>query len=328
VAASIASLLAVMSGPGLAFAQPAVNAPICQQTVPAATDGHLTVDRSSVRPGESTLGVLTDFTQWPAGLIGGGSGETFLSCAPWLPLGHAEVMTHDVAAMFLITVPTGTPPGTYRVGVVFYQGSRQPFDSGPAARLDASLTVSARPSPPGPSPACQLSHAPAAGGSLEAPAMAQSGTGIQVAVTGVKPTRLSWLNEYAHLQFVACLGGRATAVTTLASGTSPFTVAVPAGLRPGPYRLTVTGTLDATVSEWGHAIQVSSPPPPSAPPTVAPTPPGSSVMPVPEPQPTTADTGYDPWAATALGLGLSAAGAALLLAARRRRASLASARRG
>ena len=137
----------------------AAQAPICEQDLPAATDGRFTLDRSTVQPGDDIVGVLTDFQQWPAGLIGGGSGETFLSCTPWASAESAEVIRNQGAPLVLLAVPVDAVPGTYTVSVVFQEGSTQPSPTDArTARLTASVTVAtqAAPTSGGPSPACRL----------------------------------------------------------------------------------------------------------------------------------------------------------------------------
>jgi hypothetical protein len=315
-------------GTGLASV-PAATAetPICQQQLPAATDGRLTLDGSPVRPGGSTLAVLSDFRQWPARLIGGGSGETFVSCAPWLPLGRAQVMAHDAAALFDITVPVGTKPGVYVVGVVFYQGSTQPMDGGLKVRLNAVLTVSVEvQTPPGPSPVCQLSHAAAPFGSLLVEGPTTVGAPLSVSLTGVVASRVGKLNEYDRLTYVACLGGRATAVTDLPVATSSFVVPVPLGLRPGGYDLTVTGTFDATVVSWSRSIQVVGSPLPSPVSTssaTSPVPSSTRTVPsspsLPSPTPSPSSSATSTWWIAGLAAAVLAAGAVVIGIRRRRR---------
>src|SRR5664279_4859202 len=108
-------------------------------------------------------------------------------------------------------VPIGTKPGTYQVGVRFYEGGTSTFQGGHKVQLTASLTVSAEPpATTRVSAACQLNHPAAKTGVLAAPTTVHAGTTLPVSVTGVAHTYV--LNEYDHLFFVACLAGRATAV--------------------------------------------------------------------------------------------------------------------
>lgn len=259
--ASVASRLAVpLLVAGLLLPAPATaDEPICAQTLPAATDGRVTLDHASVRPGDRTLALLSDFRVWPTGLIGGGSGETFLSCAPWQPLGRAEVMPQRSAALFLITVPKGTAPGTYSVGVVFHEGSTTASGDGQVVRLSTSLTVTDRPTAgTGTSPACRAGHPAAAVGRLAVPATARPGATVRLAVAGVAAERLSLLNEYHQLWYVVCLAGRASPVTRLASPASPFTVLVPQHAPAGRTVLAAYGVLDGRVVSWQRTIVVGN----------------------------------------------------------------------
>jgi hypothetical protein len=237
--------------------------PNCGGAVPAATDGHMELDRAAVRPGEPALGVLTNFRQWPIRLIGGGSGETFLSCTPWLP--GAEVMIHDAAGLFLMPVPIGTKPGTYQVSVRFYEGGISALRGGRKVQLTAALTVSAEPpATTEVSAACRLNHTTAKTGVLEAPTTVHAGTTLPVSVTGVAHTVV--LNEYDRLFFVACLAGRATAVTfpgglEVNPPSLSFSVHVPPGLPAGTYDLAVTGTLpDVGIVSWHRIVVVQQSP--------------------------------------------------------------------
>lgn len=292
----------------LAPAQAAAQAPSaraasaeCGRNIPLATDGRLTLDRTSVRPGDSVLGILSNFRQWPEGLIGGGSGETFESCATWGPNQESEVLFHDAAGMFLFPVPLGTKPGTYQVEVIFFQGSTDPMQYEHRARLTTPVTVTTQPADM-PSAACRLHHGVAGPGALTAPATVQAGGDLTVTVL----TRRygAYLNEYDRLYFVACLNGRATVIAHQSTRPRSFTVPVPSGLQPGSYDLVVTGLLpdgagQVAINSWHSSVVVQAAPSSPSPPPLA-------------------VTGADPWLATALGLTLATAGGWLLLAARRR----------
>ena len=266
----LAAALFAVFGPPASSASADPAAAVCTKQLPAATDGHLTLDRTSVKPGESTLAVLSAFHQWPQRLIGGGSGETFLSCAPWLPLGRAEVMIHDSAGLFSISVPAGTKPGTYSVGVVFYQGSTQPSltEGGREVHLSVPLIVTNHPATSGNSPVCQLHHAAAPTGRLQAPSSTQPESTLPVAVMGVSQSHIGALNEYRHLTYVACFGGHAT-TTTSASG---FNLLVPPAMQPGSYDLKVTGVVDGKVVTWTRSVAVLGTSQPTPTPTRTPTP--------------------------------------------------------
>ena len=264
-----AAAVALFGSPAMsAGADPA--AAVCTQQLPGATDGHLTLDRTSIKPGESTLAVLSAFHQWPQRLIGGGSGETFLSCAAWLPLGKAEVMVHDSAGLFQITVPAGTKPGTYSVGVVFYQGSTKPSltDGGRKVRLSVPLTVTNHPATSGNSPVCQLHHAAASAGRVQAPSSTHAESTLPVAVTGIAQSRIGALNEYHQIAYVACFAGR----TAATSATSSFNVVIPPAMQPGSYDLQVTGVLDGSVVTWKRNVAVAGVSQPTPTPTRTPTP--------------------------------------------------------
>jgi LPXTG-motif cell wall-anchored protein len=211
--------------------------------VPASGDGRLTLDRTSVRPGDTVLAVLSHFRQWPQGIVGGGSGETFASCTPWLPFPEIMAVAHDTAGLYLIHVPLGTKPGRYPVGVEFLKEPSH-TDFGFHIGLTAWLTVTANPpAQVGVSPACALKHAASPVGALSTPASVRPGGTLPVSVTGVAKSYP--LNEYERLYFVACLAGRATPVSYPRNPSLSFTVPVPSGLRPGSYDLVVTGIVAA-----------------------------------------------------------------------------------
>lgn len=312
--------------------------PVCRQRLPVATDGRLQLDRTSVRPGDHTLVVLSGFRQWPAGLVGGGSGETFLACAPWQPLGRAEVLAQPAAAVFVLSVPPRTAPGTYEVGVVFREGSRQPSGDGRLVRLVSRLTVASLPVPqPGTSPACVPRYPPAPAGVLVAPRTATAGSALRLAVTGIAPGRLATLEEGDRLWYVACLAGRATIVAGSATPPAGFCVRMPRWSTPGLYVIRVYGLLDGAAVSWQRSVRVpaapvvakptvapparrtpSGRPTPSSSPGAAPAPSPSSASPTPSvtPTPRAAPAGERPssglptaWALVAVGaVGLAAAG--------------------
>lgn len=254
----------------------------CTQTLPAATDGRLTLDRTAVRPGSYTLAYVSGFRQWPQGLVGGGSGETFESCTPWLEGGQAEVMIHDSAGFFRFLVPAGTASGTYSVSVIFNEGSTQPMDYTNTRRLSAQLTVSPNaPVTTTTSTVCRLAHAAATAGSLQAPSSARPGSSINVSLRGVPA--VGYLNEYGGiLRFITCLGGNATAVT---GTTMSATVPVPSNLADGDYDIAVTGATTGTMSVvvWTRRIHVQAdvapPTTSSAPAVTTSAPPATSAAP-------------------------------------------------
>ena len=309
--ATPAALLAFVSlfavAVGLAWGMPPANAAPsvasnCWPHAAAATDGHLALDRSSVRPGEQVLGVLSGFEQWPEGLFGG-SGETFQSCGTW-GTHETEVIIHDTAGFFLLRVPAHTEPGSYQVEVRFYQGSADEADGTKPVRLTTSVAVTDEPMhEAGVSPACALRHSAATNGRLTKPAPVHPGGQLPVSLTGVKS--IGFLNEYDDLYFVACLAGRATPITYSGAPRSSFTVAVPSGLRPGSSQLVVTGVSRHVVS-WRRSILVQG--------QQAATP-----TPTPTQQSPVAVTGSDPWLLAGAAAALAGIGGVLLLAAQRRR---------
>ena len=277
------------------------QAPICQQDLTAATDGRFTLDRSTVQPGDDIVGLLTDFQQWPAGLIGGGSGETFLSCTPWASAESAEVIRNQGAPFVLLAVPADAAPGTYTVSVVFQEGSTQPFPTDArTARLTATVTVAthAGPSTGGTSAACRLRATAAPVGQLAATAPARPGRALPVTLTGVPADRLSTMNEYDRLWFVACIAGVATTIAHIDAAPTAFQVDLPATLAPGSHPLQVFALVDGQVALWEQAITVVVP-------TTTTTPGG-----LPR-------TGTDAWSTTGAAMLAIVAGGLALLAARR-----------
>jgi hypothetical protein len=234
----------------------------CAQDLPEATDGRFTLDRPTARPGDDILGVLTGFQQWPVGLIGGGSGETFLSCTPWAPEGSAEVIRNQGAPFVLLPVPASATPGTYEVSVVFQEGSTQPGPPGDGrtARLAAEIVVTAQPAAPSAatSPACQVAAATAPTGRLVVAAPARPGQAVAITLEGVAGSSLSTMNEYDRLWFVACFAGSADPIAGVDDPPATFQVDVPPGLVDGRHPLRVIGLLDGQVVAWELAVDVRS----------------------------------------------------------------------
>ena len=221
----------------------APEVPLCERDLPPATDGTLTLDSATVQAGTAALGVLDDFAQWPEGLVGAGSGETFSSCTPWL--GDAEVISTPDAALFLVDVPAGTAPGAYPVSVVFLEGSTQPIGDGTLVRLSTTVTVTSDPVVSLPGPACTLAGDPAASGQLVGDETAVVGGALTVGLSDVSGT-VWYFNEYDRLWAVACLDGRAVVVLQDIT-TAPVELALPVGVPPGSYALRVWGILDGAV---------------------------------------------------------------------------------
>jgi hypothetical protein len=236
----------------------------CERDLPAATDGTLTLDTPTVGAGTSGLGVLTGFQQWPTGLVGGGSGETFLSCTPWIPSGEAEVMRNEDAALFLFDVPEGTAPGTYPVSVLFFEGSEQPSGDGTLARLSTTVTVTSEPATgiQG-GPACQLPGNQAPTGELLGSDVVALDGAVSLAVSGVPATGLGRINEYDQLWFVTCIDGFATPIVHELTPPSAFEVQLPPGLAQGVHTVRVYGLLDSAVVWWERPVTVAAPPPPA-----------------------------------------------------------------
>lgn len=233
--------------------------PSCERPFPAATDGTLVLDTPTVEAGSSVLGVLTGFDQWPQALIGGGSGETFVSCAPWQPDGDAEAMVvADDVALFLLHVPPGTSPGTYPVGVLFYEGSEDAFGRDPA-RLSTTVTVTAEPvEPRSNGAACSaLSGDPAGVRELRGGDGAVPGGVARLTLTEPSDVGTSF-NEYDRLWFVACIDGLASPVVHEGGRPVDIDVRMPAPLAPGPHLLRLWGIVDGVVW-WERTITVAAP---------------------------------------------------------------------
>jgi hypothetical protein len=229
----------------------------CEQDIPAATDGRLTIDQPVVAPGGTILGLLSDFQQWPAGLIGGGSGETFLSCTPWAPTGDAEVMTLREAALFLVTVPSGTPPGEYPVSVLFFEGSQQPSGDGTQARLSGTVTVASS-APAGSSPVCALPAVPAPIGELLVDEPTIVGDALGLSLTGVPvPPGVEYFNEYDRLWYVACVGSTAVPIAGQDQAPGEFDVALPAGVPAGPVTVRILGVYEGALVVWERTVTVA-----------------------------------------------------------------------
>lgn len=244
----------VLAGPSAATTQD----PVCEQSLPAATDGVLTLDRSTMQPGTRGIGILTSFAQWPTGLVGGGSGETFLSCTPWAPDGAAEVMQPWDPALFLFDVPAGTPAGDYPVSVVFLVGPVLPFDQGTLVRLGTTLTVSLDPVPrTGPTAACAIPGDAASTGQV-----VTSGTVVPggTLTLGLEPgDGAIGFNEYDTLWTVACLDGEATPVVQNIATGPPVELAVPPDWAPGPHTVRLLGRLDTRPLWWESTVTVTAP---------------------------------------------------------------------
>lgn len=262
--ASVLACLAALCLPQGASAfevRAAPEIPLCERDLPPATDGTLTLDAATVQAGTAALGVLDDFAQWPEGLVGGGSGETFYSCTPWLA--DAEVISTPDAALFLVDVPAGTAPGTYPVSIVFREGSTQPVGDGTLVRLSTTVTVTSEPVGSAPGPACSLPGGPAGVGQVVGDDTAVVGDALTVGLSDVSGT-VWYFNEYDRLWAVACLDGRAVVVLQDLT-TAPVDLALPVGLPPGAYTLRVWGILDGAVVWWERAVTVTAAPAPPAP---------------------------------------------------------------
>ena len=233
-------------------------ASICTN-LPQATDGNLVLDRHSVRPGQSVLAVLSGFYQWPQAYIGGGSGETFLSCTPWV-YERPEVMVHDAAGLFLVNVPSSAKPGTYSIYVAFAQGSTSAGmpPAGSLRRLAVTLTVSKTAPITASSRACQLRHVAAPAGHLNAQWSETSDPVIAASIAGVPASRLGILNWIDQLRYVGCIDGQALPVTRLANGTAQFLLN-PLGVAPRPHVVTLIGVLDQKVVQWSHTVITPAP---------------------------------------------------------------------
>lgn len=240
----------------LAPAAPAASeTPICQQTLPEPASGTFTLDRTSLRPGERTIGIVSGLASWPVHLFGG-SGETFEACVPGAAFPRVEVMAHDNAAYFLVPITPSLPAHNYQIGLLFYEGG-QPLSGGRLVRFNAALTVTAHPTPvSGITPACQQTHPAATTGGIAGPGGALTGTPITAAVRGLDPRWTGGLNEYDRLDYIACLAGQATPITDLRRSDSPFEVPVPADLASGRHSLVVIGLGAGGLVTWRIAVLV------------------------------------------------------------------------
>ena len=253
---------AVATTVGALTCGPAAAAPVgayCEQTFPAASDGRLTLDTPVVQAGTQALALLSDFEAWPQHLIGGGSGETFLSCTPWQPTGNAEAMVVSDVALFLVQVPPQTPPGTYPVSVLFSERSEGPDDPGDGvARLSTTVTVTADAVEP-------WSNGAACSALTGRPAnVRQLGGGDGAAPGGVARLTLAppndagtWFSEYDRLWFVACVDGAATPVVHEDGNPVDIDVRLPATLTPGTHVLRLWGIVDEVVW-WERSITVAA----------------------------------------------------------------------
>lgn len=240
--------------------RPAQETPICEQDLPAATDGTLTLDTPSVQAGTSGLAVLTEFEAWPVELIGGGSGETFLSCTPWSTHGEAEVMPSQDAALFLFEVPPGIAPGTYPVSVLFYEDPSQPGGAATIVRLGTTFTVTDEPAwGTQDGPACALPGSRAPEGELLSDGAAGPGDAVTLTLSGVPTDLLGQINEYDDLWFVSCISGFATPVVHEATPPGAFHVQLPPGMAPGVHTVRTFGLLRGAVVWWEAEITVADP---------------------------------------------------------------------
>jgi hypothetical protein len=260
----VVALVAAGASAGVSVAGPAAAAaevPICEQVLPAATIGAITLDTPTVQAGTRALGILTGITPWPANMIGGGSGETFLSCTPWTPLGQAEVMPSPGAGVFRVDVPAGTPAGSYPVSVVYYEGSVRPNRDGTLVRLSTTLTVSADPvADPSTGAACALTGEPASTGQLVVGDTVPAGGVVRLALDGFDGE--GWiLNEYDVILFLACLDGAAAPVPAYLP-TTPFDLPVPASATPGSHVVRVWGVVAGEVVWWERPVTVTAAPAP------------------------------------------------------------------
>jgi hypothetical protein len=314
-----AALLAALLG-ALAAPASATQAPTCARQVPLSTDGRLQLATPQVQRGGEALALLSGFTQWPEGLVGGGSGETFLSCTPWQPDGAAEVMPDHGAALLLVPVPRTVAPGRYDVSILFREGSRTASGDGRMARLTASLVVTTGPAATtASSPVCDLAARPAAQGALLGPSAVKPGGAVPLRLVSVPTGRITAMNEYDRLWWVACTAGTPSVLAH--SSVAPLRFSVTAPTAAGGHAVTVVGILDGRLVRWTSPLTVT-PPAPSVtgtpPPSPTPTP---SSTPAPSTGPTTAaDHGDDrTWALLLSGaVALVAVGAAALVLLRRR----------
>lgn len=237
--------------------------PLCEQTLPAATEGSLVLDTPTVQAGTSVLGVLTGVATWPARLVGGGSGETFLSCTPWTPSGAAEVMPGLAYGFFLVDVPAGTPPGDYPVSLVYAEGSQLPAGGdGTLVRLSTTVTVVSGPvARPSTGAACALTGEPDTVWTLAAAGDVAPGGVARFTLSGPEYGP-GMLNEYDGLRLVACIDGGAVPVVA-----EPYVmpvdlaVPIPAGLAPGTYTVRMWGStsLDGGFVWWEAPLTVVAP---------------------------------------------------------------------
>lgn len=249
VAAALVGMVGWLLMPSSVAAQ---DQPVCEQELPAATSGTLRMDSDTVAAGGSALALVSGLDRWPVELIGGGSGETFLSCTPWAPQGAAEVMPSEHAALLLVQAPVGTPPGSYPVSVVYVD----PDGADPAVvRLSTTVTVVPGPVEPSRGVVCELDGPRAAAGVLAGDDSIVRGATGTFELDDVGPDRLTVLNEYDRLWFVACLDGIATPVVS-DDPNAAFTVAAPPGIDAGAHRLQLLGLLDSTLVVWERSIVV------------------------------------------------------------------------
>ena len=259
--AGTALLLGVLVAPAPtteAATKAATEVATCSRPVPAATDGRLQLATPQVQHGGEALLVLSGFRQWPQGLVGGGSGETFLSCTPWQPYGAAEVMPVHEAALLLVAVPRSAAPGRYDLSVLFRQGSRTASEEGRLARLSVSVMVTAdAPRSTTSSPVCALTARPASVGALLGPSGTRPGATAALHLVGVPSGRVTPMNEYDRLWWIACTAGTPW---VLAHGrVAPTRFSVTAPTAPGSHPVTVFGIVDGRLVRWSHPLTVTAP---------------------------------------------------------------------
>ncbi|MGW6130266.1 hypothetical protein ACWFNE_09595 [Cellulomonas sp. NPDC055163] len=245
---------ACLAGP----ASGAAEVQSCAEVLPASTDGILTPDTATVRPGVPALAILTGFARWPTGLVGGGSGETFMSCTPWAPQGAAEVMAPREPALFLVDVPAGAPAGAYPLSVYFIDGPVPPGTPGTRVQLSTTLTVSPGHVPvPGSSAVCALPAEAAPSGRLVLPGTVAPGGTLPLGLVDAVG-QVGGFNEYDTLWAVACVDGVATPVVQDLSSGATAEASVPAGSSPGPRAVRLLGVLDGRAVWWDATVIVTA----------------------------------------------------------------------
>jgi len=258
----LAAAVAVLGLAGLGQAAPAAaTVPLCQQNLPAAGSGTLTLDRGAVAPASTVVGVISGLTAWPVYLFGG-SGETFSTCTPWTSVdGHTEAMAHDAAAYFLISVPATAQPGSYPIEVVFSEGGTA-LTPGTLVRLEATLEVNRVPSAvTGTTGACRQSHAAATTGTYAGPGAAVTGGQMAMGIFGLDPRAIHGIDFTSGLTYLACLAGQATPITGLPRSGAPFHVSVPDNLSLGGHSIVIIGADGAGgLRQWRSVVLIRARP--------------------------------------------------------------------